>query len=284
MDDYVPPSIGGGPTSPIDGSESLALPARVEHRKSATIIHPSIDPLTSKNRPLSPEEITTIAERYGVDPDKPTISAVARFDPWKDPLGIIDLYRVVKGTMMLDTAKKRLRIFDFLSSVKRKVPDLQLLLAASMAEDDPEAWEYYERTLRKAGEDPNIFFLTNLRGVGGREVNAFQRCSDVSLLMSIREGFGLSVTESLWKQIPVVGARVGGIPLQVIDGETGFLAQDSMTAAKRMTKLLGDEGLRKRMGKAGKEHVRRNFLVTRHLRDYVDLFNSLADDAPGRAS
>ncbi len=252
-------------------------------RKKTTVIHPSIDPLTSKNRPMSPQEVNSIAESYGVDPAKPTISAVARFDPWKDPLGIVDLYRVVRGTMMLDVSKKRLRIFDLLSSVKRKVPDLQLLLAASMAQDDPEAWEYYEKTLRKAGEDPNIFFLTNLRGVGSREVNAFQRCSDISLLMSIREGFGLSVAESLWKQVPVVGSRVGGIPLQVIDGKTGFLAADSEDAGKRIIQLLRDEELRRRLGRAGREHVRKNFLVTRHLRNYVDLFNKLREGQRGKA-
>lgn len=247
--------------------------------KAPVVIHPSIDPLTSKNRPMAPEEVEEIARRYGVDAEKPTISAVARFDPWKDPLGIIDLYRVVKGTMMLDASEKILRIFDLFGTMKRHVPDLQLLLAASMAHDDPEGWEYYERTLRKAGEDPDIFFLTNLRGVGSPEVNAFQRASDVSLLMSIREGFGLSVAESLWKRVPVVGSRAGGIPLQVIHGVTGYLASDSAEAVPHITRLLRDETLRRTMGERGQDHVRRNFLVTRHVRDYVDAFNRLAEVA-----
>ncbi len=247
--------------------------------KAPTVIHPSIDPLTSKNRPMAPEEVEDIVRRYGVDPEKPTISSVARFDPWKDPLGIIDLYRVVKGEMMLDASKKILRILDLFGTMKRHVPNLQLLLAASMAHDDPEGWEYYERTLRKAGEDPDIFFLTNLRGVGSPEVNAFQRTSDVSLLMSIREGFGLSVAESLWKRVPVVGSRVGGIPLQVIDGVTGYLASDSAEAVPHIIRLLRDEDLRKEMGAAGQGHIRRNFLVTRHVRDYLDTFNRLSEVA-----
>jgi trehalose synthase len=221
--------------------------------RNPTIIHPSIDPFSDKNRPLSVGEVESIARRYGVDPERPILSSVIRFDPWKDPLGVIEVYR-------------RLR---------EQGADLQLLLISSMAHDDPEGWEYYERTLRRAGEDPDILFLTNLRGVGSIEVNALQRCSWVSLLKSKREGFGLVVSESLWKRVPVVGTRVGGIPLQVVDGETGFLVEGPEMAVERILRLLRDEALRERMGEAGRNHVKRRFLTTRHLRDYVDLLLSL---------
>ncbi|MFQ5908087.1 MAG: glycosyltransferase [Thermoplasmata archaeon] len=226
--------------------------------KNPLVIHPSIDPLSEKNRPMSGGEIQAIADRYDVDPSRPIVSTVARFDPWKDLVGAIDIYREVKGV----------------------IPGVQLLLISSMAQDDPEGWMYYEKALRRAGEDPDIFFLTNLREVGGAEVNAFQRMSEVGLLPSIREGFGLSVSESLWKGVPVVGTHTGGIPLQVLDGKTGYLVKDPATAADRLLRLLQDEDLRSRLGKAGRAHVKKNFLITRHLRAYVDVFRDLDSDLP----
>ncbi len=257
LEGYIPPGIG------------LRRPV---------VIHPSIDPLTGKNRPMSPQEVELIAQRYGIDPSKPTVCAVARFDPWKDPLGVIDLYKFIKGQ---PGPRNRLpRLLRLYKAVKREVRDFQLLLVASMAHDDPEGWEYYEKALRRAGEDPDIFFLTNLRGVGGEEVNAFQRFSDVAVMRSIREGFGLTVSEALWKRVPVVGSRVGGIPLQVLDGETGFLTEDAQTAAERIIRLITDEGLRRRMGEAGRAHVKGRFLTTRHLRDYVDLMAGLSQLGP----
>jgi trehalose synthase len=229
---------------------SEGLPSRTR-----VTIPPSIDPLAPKNQPMSSAEVEQIATRYEVDPTRPILSTVSRFDPWKDLLGVIDTYR----------------------QVRQGVPGLQLLLIASMAHDDPEGWTFYEKTLRKAGEDPDIFFLTNLRGVHALEVNAFQRLSAVGLLRSIREGFGLSVSESLWKGVPVVGTRTGGIPLQVLEGETGFLVEDADAAADRVEALLTDQDLRHRMGAAGREHVQRNFLITRHLLDYLRLFGRLED-------
>ncbi len=223
--------------------------------RTRVTIPPSIDPLAPKNQPMSSGEIEQIATRYEVDPTRPILSTVSRFDPWKDLLGVIDTYR----------------------QVRQAVPGLQLLLIASMAHDDPEGWGFYEKTLRKAGEDPDIFFLTNLRGVHAPEVNAFQRLSAVGLLRSIREGFGLSVSESLWKGVPVVATRTGGIPLQVLEGETGFLVEDAGAAADRVEALLTDQDLRQRMGAAGHAHVQRNFLITRHLLDYLRLFGRLED-------
>lgn len=211
------------------------------------IIPPSIDPLSTKNKPLPENLILSILDKYDVDPERPIITQVARFDPWKDPLGVIDVYRLVK----------------------KKVPNVQLLLIASMAKDDPEGWIYYEKTARHAGGDYDIHLLSDLNGVGNIEVNAFQRASDVVLQKSIREGFGLTVTEALWKRVPVVSSNVGGIPLQIIDGETGFLIDSVEKAVEKTLYLLKHPSEAREMGRKGREHVLKNFLITRHLKDYL---------------
>jgi trehalose synthase len=144
-----------------------------------------------------------------------------------------------------------------------------------MASDDPEGWDYYDKTVRHAGEDYDIRILHNFHGVGNREVNAFQTAADVVVQKSIREGFGLVVTEAMWKQKPVIGGDVGGIPLQVIDGTTGFLVNSVEACADRMLYLLENPGEGEKMGEAAREHVRRHFLSTRHLADYLQLFNQL---------
>lgn len=195
----------------------------------------------------------SILSKYDVDPEKPIITQVSRFDPWKDPLGVIDVYRIVK----------------------KQVPDLQLLLIANMARDDPEGRVYYEKTTRHAGEDDHIHLLTDLIGVGNIEVNAFQRASNVVLQKSTRKGFGLSVTEALWKEVPVVGGNVGGIPLQIIDGKTGYLVNSIEEAAQKTLYLLKHPTEAKQMGQAGKQHVLDNFLITRDLEDHLKVFNSL---------
>ncbi|MFQ5836239.1 MAG: glycosyltransferase [Candidatus Bathyarchaeia archaeon] len=223
---------------------------RTLEKKNVAIISPTIDPLSDKNKPLPESQILATLERYDVDADRPILTQVARFDPWKDPLGVIDVYR----------------------KVKKKMPKVQLLLITSMAPDDPEGWTYYERTARHAGEDYDIHLLTDLMGVGDLEVNAFQRASDVALLKSIREGFGMTVTEALWKKVPVVGGNVGGIPLQVINGETGFLVNTVEEAVEKTLYLLKHPEEAEEMGKKGKEHVKENFLITRHLKDYLKLF------------
>jgi len=146
-----------------------------------------------------------------------------------------------------------------------------------MAHDDPEGWAYYEKTARHAGEDYDIHLLTDLIGVNDLEVNAFQRATNVALQKSLREGFGLSVTEALWKGVPVVGGNVGGIPLQVIDGMTGFLVNTVEEAAEKTIYLLKHPEEAKKMGERGREHVLGNFLITRHLKDYLKLFISLSN-------
>lgn len=220
--------------------------------KKIFIIEPSIDPLSSKNKPLPEDQISSILNKYDVDAEKPIITQVSRFDPWKDPLGVIDVYRMVK----------------------KQVPSVQLLLIASMARDDPEGWMYFEKTARHAAEDYDIHLLTDLRGVGDIEVNAFQRASDVVLQKSTREGFGLTVSEALWKEVPVVGGNVGGIPLQIIHGENGFLVNTIEEAAEKTLCLIKHPKEAKEMGRKGKEQVLKNFLITRHLEDYLKLFNS----------
>ena len=222
--------------------------------KKTAIIPPSIDPLSDKNKPITHTQIQSVLERYDVGDERPIITQVARFDPWKDPLGVIDVYR----------------------QVRKKIPKLQLLLVGSMSHDDPEGWIYYEKTVRHASEDYDIHILTDLIGVHDLEVNAFQRASNVILAKSIREGFGLTVTEALWKEIPVIGGRVGGIPLQVEDNVSGFLVSSLEEAVKKTLFLLKNPKKAQEMGKRGKQHVLKNFLITRHLTDYLQLFNKLA--------
>jgi len=228
------------------------VPEPLKTRKAA-IIPPSIDPLSDKNKPLSEENIIAVLNRFDVDPEKPIITQVSRFDPWKDPLGVIDVYRIVK----------------------KEMPDVQLLLIACMAKDDPEGWNYYEKTARHAGEDPDIHLLTDLKCVADIEVNAFQRASDVVLQKSTREGFGLTVAEALWKEVPVVAGNVGGITLQVLNGLNGFLVSSIQEAADKTLYLLKHPLEAKKMGVRGKEHVLKNFLITRHLEDYLKLLSSL---------
>jgi trehalose synthase len=221
------------------------------------IMPPAIDPLSPKNVDLPEETVHGILNRYDVDHTRPFVAQISRFDPWKDPLGVIDAYR----------------------AVKRRVHELQLVLVASMAHDDPEGWAWYERAVRRAGEDYDIHILSNLNGVGNVEVNAFQR-ADVVIQKSVREGFGLVVSEALWKGRPVVAGKVGGIPLQLIDGESGYLVSTTEECAERVFELLEDKSLANEMGEDGREFVREHYLITRYLRDYLRVFGSLSGTLP----
>lgn len=221
-----------------------------------TIRPPSINPLSDKNRELTDSEILATLDKFDVKADQPIITQVGRFDPWKDPSGAIDVY----------------------NHVKKQFPTAQLLLIAGMAADDPEGWLYLEKAARHAGEDSDIHFLTDLKGVKELEVNAFQRASQVVLQMSTREGFGLTVAEALWKGVPVVGRKVGGIPLQIVDGANGYLVDTVEQAAERTLCLLKNREMAKQMGTHGKEHVRSNFLIISQLKDYLTLFHDLLQD------
>jgi trehalose synthase len=218
------------------------------------ICPPAIDPLSPKNMALSPEDAAFVCDQFGVDVDRPLICQVSRFDPWKDPIGVIDAYR----------------------QVTEELPDVQLALVGSMATDDPEGWEFFNSTLEYAQGDPDIKILNNLNNVGAIEVNAFQSQADVVIQKSTREGFGLTVSEALWKARPFIGGDVGGIPLQVKDGETGFLVSSPEECARRSLEILKEPELGKRLARAGKEHVRRHFLTPRLLRDWLRIFSDSA--------
>ena len=220
---------------------------------SAVIWPPAIDPLAPKNMALSAEDASYIVDQFGIDVGRPLLTQVSRFDPWKDPLGVIDAYRVVKESH----------------------PEVQLALVGSMAHDDPEGWDYYHQTVSYAGGDPDIYILSNLNNVGAVEVNAFQVHSNAVLQKSIREGFGLTVSEALWKARPTVAGRVGGIVDQIEDGVTGWLVESSLDCAAACSEILGDPAGARERALRGKEHVRRNFLTPRLLRDWLVLFNRL---------
>jgi trehalose synthase len=219
----------------------------------AHIVPPAIDPLAPKNMAFSPEDAVYICDQFGIDVDRPLLCQVSRFDPWKDPVGVIDAYRIVKEQM----------------------PEVQLALVGSMATDDPEGWDYFNATVAHADGDPDIHILNNLNNVGAIEVNAFQSHCDVVIQKSKREGFGLTVTEAIWKGRPLVGGDVGGIPLQVSDGESGFLVSSVEECAQRALEILSDPGLGKRLGRAGKEAVRQRFLMPRLLRDWLAMFGEI---------
>jgi trehalose synthase len=222
---------------------------------TAYIWPPAIDPLAPKNMALSIEDARYIIGQFGIDVDRPLLTQVSRFDPWKDPLGVIDAYRIVH----------------------EEHPDVQLALVGSMAHDDPEGWDFYNRTVAYAGDDPDIFILSNLNNVGSVEVNAFQVLSAAVIQKSIREGFGLTVSEALWKARPVVAGRVGGILSQIQHGETGWLVDSPRACADACLEILADPDRARRMALAGKEYVRTHFLMPRLLRDWLALFSRLAD-------
>jgi trehalose synthase len=217
-------------------------------------IPPSIDPTTDKNRQLPAGVVPEVLHRYDLDPERPLVVQVSRFDPWKDPIGVIDAYR----------------------TAREQVPGLQLVMAGAMASDDPEGQEYLQRTVHHAANDPGIRLLTDADGVGHPEVNAFQTAADVVIQKSIREGFGLVVAEALWKGAPVIGGNVGGIRIQIVDGETGYLVDSAADCGARLIELLRDPALRRRMGDTGREWIRRRFLCLREVEDHVRLFASLA--------
>jgi len=234
LEDYVPDGMG-------------------RHREDVRICPPAIDPLSPKNMAFSPEDAAFVCRQFGIDVDRPLITQVSRFDPWKDPIGVIDAYR----------------------EVTKQVPEAQLAMVGSMATDDPEGMEYFQKTFEYAGGDEDIKILSNLNNVGAIEVNAFQSQSDICLQKSIREGFGLTVTEALWKGRPTVAGNVGGIPLQIEDGVGGFLVDSPSQCAERCLEILRDPELGKKLGRQGKEHARKHFLTPRLLRDWLKLFDDL---------
>ncbi|MBI2862218.1 MAG: glycosyltransferase [Chloroflexi bacterium] len=217
------------------------------------VIQPAIDPLSPKHMELPASVVASVISRYGVDPLRPLICQISPFDRWHDVLGVIEVY----------------------GSLKNSFPELQLVLLATMTTDDAESRAYFQQVAERAEKDPSIVVLSTLNEMGHVEVNAFQRAAQVVLLRSLRKGFGLAVSEALWKGRPVVAGKVGGIPYQVVDGETGYLVESVSECAERVGQLLSDTELAEVMGRQGREHVRRNFLVARCLRDYLRVLRQL---------
>ncbi|MDY7225788.1 glycosyltransferase [Hyalangium rubrum] len=226
---------------------------------SRVSIHPpAIDPLSPKNLPLPEDLARHVLEWTGVRLSRPLVTQISRFDPWKDPLGVIAAYRRVRA----------------------HVPELQLALVGSLALDDPEGWDIYREIRDATAGDNLIHIFTNLVGVGNIEVNAFQSLSNVVIQKSIREGFGLVVSEALWKGTPVVAGRAGGIPLQMPEGTGGLLVDGVEECAKAVLHLLQRPDEAHHLGERGREHVRQHFLVTRMLRDHLRLLDALAHEKP----
>lgn len=226
--------------------------------ETVEIIPPVIDPLSPKNLPLGEDVAKQILDWIGVQLNKPLITQVSRFDPWKDPLGVIAAYRLVR----------------------EEIPDVRLALVGSMALDDPEGWEVYHRMEEERAADPLIHVFTNLTGVGNIEVNAFQRLSSVVVQKSIREGFGLVVSEALWKGTPVVAGKAGGIPLQMADGVGGILVESVEECAQGILQLLKNPEYAGELGSRGRERVREHFLLPRLILNELSLMRNLNKRRP----
>lgn len=250
--DFVRPFVNEHDAVVFTMKEFLPSGMRIP-KERVFFIAPAIDPLSTKNMELPVTLSRTVLSEFGLDLERPLLTQVSRFDPWKDPFGVIRTYR----------------------QVKESIPGLQLALIGSMATDDPEAWEIYSSIETELRDDSDAFIFTNLNGVGGVEVNAFQRLSDVIIQKSIREGFGLVVSEALWKQTPVVAGNTGGIPLQMSNGIGGFLAGADEEYVARIEFLLGNPGEAKEIAMLGQEAVRERFLITRLLIDELKLLRSI---------
>ncbi|MBI4510047.1 MAG: glycosyltransferase [Deltaproteobacteria bacterium] len=221
------------------------------------LIAPSIDPLSPKNRPLSADQVESVLERFHVDRRRPILLQVSRFDRFKDPIGVIRAYRMVKETN-----------------------DCQLVLAGGSATDDPDGAAVLVEVQEEAVGDPDIHVLV-LPPDAHFEINALQRGASIVLQKSLREGFGLTVSEALWKGKPVVGGATGGIPLQILDGVNGYLVYSPEGAAFRIRYLLNHPEVASEMGRRGVEMVRQNFLLTRNLREYLMVIHAAQEPRRG---
>jgi trehalose synthase len=217
------------------------------------VIPPAIDPESPKNLELGTKLAARVVEWIGIRTTRPFVAQISRFDRWKDPLGVIAAYRLAR----------------------EQIPDLQLALMGQMALDDPEGWEVYHEIEREVTNDPEIHVFSNLTGGGNIEVNALQRLADVVIQKSIREGFGLVVSEALWKGTPVVAGRAGGIPLQLQDGVGGYLVDSVDECAERVTELVLDAARRRELGESGRAWVGQRFLLTRLLADEMRVYASV---------
>lgn len=220
------------------------------------LVAPSIDPISDKNRELEPALVAQVLEKYGIDAARPVVTQISRFDRLKDPVGVIKAYRLARHRQ-----------------------DCQLVLAGGGADDDPEGSVVLQEAREAAGRDPDIHVL-ELPVFSDLEINALVRGSTIVLQKSLREGFGLTVAEAMWKRKPVIGSAVGGILSTVLNGITGYLVHSPEGAARRIVELLMNPALCQRLGENGRQHVLTNFLTTRHVRDYLLLVLSL--ERPGQ--
>jgi trehalose synthase len=222
-------------------------------------IPPAIDPLATKNMELPHDLCRRVIADAGLDLRRPILLQVSRFDPWKDPLGVIETYRLVK----------------------EKRPDVQLALVGAMAGDDPEGWSILEKINAEVAADPDIYVFTNLTGVGNMEVNAFQRGSDLIIQKSLKEGFGLVVSEALWKEKAIVAGAAGGIPMQFPDDYQDYLVRSIEECAQRLLFLLDNPQVAADFGRAGREKVRHDFLLPRLIRDELRLIEAVVGGNSG---
>lgn len=223
------------------------------------LVAPSIDPLSEKNKELTDKEVSDIQKQFGIDSSRPMMLQVSRYDRFKDPIGVIQAYQ----------------------QAKRFTPGLQLVLAGGGATDDPEGEIVLNEVKNAAGQDDDIKILL-LPADAHRTINALQRAASVILQKSLKEGFGLTVSEAMWKHKPVIGGNTGGIRLQVHDHHTGFLVNTPEGAALRLRYLLHNREMLSEMGEKAHRFVKENFLMTRHLRDYLTMMYSLLQGKPGR--
>ncbi|MGD6853282.1 MAG: glycosyltransferase [Candidatus Bathyarchaeia archaeon] len=219
-----------------------------------SVVYPAIDPLSPKNKQASEGDIDKYLQKYDIDKNRPIITQVSRFDKWKDPLGVLDVFQMVRSKI-----------------------DCQLVLLGSLATDDPEGQKIFERVEEKAKKSLYENDIKLILAENDFLVNCLQRASSVVLQKSLREGFGLTVSEALYKGTPVVASNVGGIPKQVIDGYSGFLhdPKDYDGISKNTIRIIKDPALREQLGKNGKEHVKKNFLITRLIDDWLTLFEGM---------
>jgi trehalose synthase len=217
------------------------------------VIAPAVDPLGPRNMELSEGAIADILQRYGVDVGRPLISQVAPISEDSDALGALEVYRMLR----------------------ERVPELQMVMLASSPPDGAEPYAYFERVVGRASELPDVHILSNLDDVGNVEINVVQRASAVMMQRALQRGFGIWLSDALWKETPVVGAPMGGIPKQVIDGRTGYLAESDAEFADCLFTLLTDREKARELGAAGRQHVAENFLVCRFLADYLRLLGDM---------
>jgi trehalose synthase len=217
-------------------------------------IPPAIDPLAPRNMDLSEDALSSVMERYGVDVHWPIIAQIAPFDENNDPLGAIEVYR----------------------AVKERVPNVRLILSATLVPEDPALRTYFDRVVATAQDDPDIIVLTDYNSVGNVEINVFQRCANVVLQRAIHKGFGVWVAEAMFKGRPVVAGTGVGLAEQIVSGETGFVAEHTQALADAVTDLLGNQELAKRVGAAGRRYVEEHYLIPRFVTDYLRLLRSFA--------